>query len=98
MASNQYPFDKKAFMAQTPSDPLKIVKDGTLCYHNNHDARFPYLYKVESHPLVHNSDVIKHIYVYVEDTRSAAMRVKRLFEKDLKVPLGPDKTMASHGM
>jgi hypothetical protein len=98
MASNQYPFDKKAFMAQTPSDPLKIVKDGTLCYHNNRDARFPYLYKVESHPLVHNSDVIKHIYVYVEDTRSAAMRVKRLFEKDLKVPLGPDKTMASHGM
>ncbi|KIJ89475.1 hypothetical protein K443DRAFT_117939 [Laccaria amethystina LaAM-08-1] len=85
-------------MAQTPSDPLKIVKNGTLWYHKNRDARFPYLYKVETHPLVHNTDVIKHIYVYVEDTRSSAMRVKRLFEKDLKVPLGPDKTMAGHGL
>jgi hypothetical protein len=98
MASDQYPLDKKQFMAQTPSDPLKIVKNGTLWYHKNRDARFPYLYKVETHPLVHNTDVIKHIYVYVEDTRSSAMRVKRLFEKDLKVPLGPDKTMAGHGM
>jgi len=76
MASNQYPLDKKAFMAQAPSDLLKVIKDGTLCYHNNRNACFPYLYKVESHPLVHNTDVIKHIYVYVEDTRSAAMCVK----------------------
>ena len=98
MASEQYPSDKKGFMAKSPSDPCKVVKNGTLCYHKNRDARFPYLYKVESHPLVHNTDVIKHIYVYVEDTRNAAMRVKRLFEKDLKVPLGPDKSMAGHGM
>jgi hypothetical protein len=98
MASDRYPLDKKQFMAQNPSDPLKIVKNGTLCYNKNRDARFPYLYKVESHPLVHNTDVIKHIYVYVEDTGTTAMRAKRLFEKDLKVPLGPDKTMAGHGM
>jgi len=85
-------------MAQTLSDPLKIVKNGMLCYHKNRDAWFLYLYKVESHPLVHNTDVIKHIYVYVEDTRTTAMHGKCLFEKDMKVPLGPDKTMVSHGM
>jgi hypothetical protein len=97
MAENLYPSDKTRRMAHSPSDPLKIVKDGLLWFHKNRDERFPYIYKVDSHPLVHNTDVIKHIYVYVEDTRTEAMHAKRLFEQDLKVPLGPDRTMAGHG-
>ena len=84
-------------MAKTPSDPFKIIKKGVLCYHNNRDARIPYIYKVKSHPLVHNTEVIKHIYVYIEDTRKEAMEAKREFENLLKVPLGPDSTMAGHG-
>ena len=97
MADNLYPPDKKRCMAHTPSDPLKIVKNGQLWFHKHRDDRFPYIYRVESHPLVHNTDVIKNIYVYIEDTRPEAMRAKHLFEKDLKVPLGPDKTMAALG-
>jgi hypothetical protein len=97
MAENLYPSDKKRRMAQAPSDPLKIVENGKLWFHKNRDDRFPYIYRVDSHPLVHNTDVIKNIYVYIEDTRTEAMHAKRLFEKDLKVPLGPDKTMAGHG-
>ena len=97
MADTLYPSDKTRRMALTPSDPLKIVKNGKLWFHRNRDGRFPYIYKVDSHPLVHNTNVIKHIYVYIEDTRTEAMHAKRLFEKDLKVLLGLDKTMAGHG-
>jgi hypothetical protein len=97
MAENLYPSDKTRRMAHASSDPLKIVKDGELFFHKNRDERFPYIYKVESHPLVHNTDVIKNIYVYIQDTRTEAMHAKRIFEKDLKVPLDPDRTMAFHG-
>ena len=84
-------------MAHTPSDPLKIVKNGQLWFHKHRDDRFPYIYRVESHPLVHNTDVIKNIYVYIADTRPEAMHAKRLFEKYLKVLLGSDKTIAALG-
>ena len=84
-------------MVLTPSDPLKIIKHGKLWFYENRDDQFPYIYKVDSHVLVHNTNIIKHIYIYIEDTRTEGMHVKCLFEEDFKVPLGPDKTMAGHG-
>ena len=58
-------------MVLTPSDQLKIIKHGKLWFYKNQDDQFPYIYKVDSHVLVHNTNIIKHIYFYIEDSGMA---------------------------
>ena len=82
-----------------PPDPDLVVKDGILLFHPQRDSRFPYLYRVQSHPLVDemlDKTAIKNILVYIQDTEPSALKHLLDFENTLFVPLGPDESM--HGL
>jgi hypothetical protein len=80
-----------------PSDHRYQVPGGTLSYSPKRDARFPYLYAVPAHALVHSPEYITKILVHVVDTSIDARVARAKFEKTLSVPLGPNALMASHG-
>lgn len=77
------------------------VPGGTLLFHPNRDGRLPYLYTVQSHPLVDRSklrvDSPGRILVYIQDTSKEAMTAQAVFEDTLEVPLGPDELMVELG-
>ncbi|KAJ3508347.1 hypothetical protein NLJ89_g5806 [Agrocybe chaxingu] len=85
-------------MATSPSAPDLEVPAGTLLHHANRNSRFPFLYRVESHPAVTNRDVVKHILVYIHDTSPEAQAEFLAFEESLEVPLGPDELIHSFGL
>jgi hypothetical protein len=74
-----------------------VVDGGCLVYDEHRDERFPYLYEVSTHPLVHNTVAVKRILVYIVDTDPAALKGRAAWEDTLCVPLGPDAAMAQHG-
>ena len=102
MLPTRYPPDAQApFMQESgPSNPDFVVKDGTLLFHQQRDGRFPYLYRVSSHPLVDemiDKTAIKNILVYVQDTEPTALKQLLDFENTLFVPLGPNNLMPGLG-
>lgn len=98
----QYPPDPQApFMLESgPRDPDLVVNNGILLFHPKRDGRFPYIYRVLSHPQVDNmidKTVIKNILVYIQDTEPSALKRLLDFENTLFVPLGPDASMCDLG-
>lgn len=77
------------------------VPGGDLLFHPNRDGRLPYLYIVQSHPLVDRSklrvDSPGRTLVYVQDTSKETMKAQAEFEDTLEVPLGPDELMVELG-
>ena len=91
-----YPTDRITCMKEDgPSDTRFQVHGGNLQYLPTRDYRFPYIYSLESHTLVHSSEYIKKILVYIVDTS----RIKQAkFDHTLSVPLGPNSLMKEYGM
>ena len=69
------------------------IPGGTLQYKSQHDAHFPYLYKVPTHSLVHSPKHIKTILIHVVDTSIKAREACAKYETMLSVPLGPNANM-----
>ena len=93
-----YPFDRTACMVKDgPIDHSFQVTGGTLLYNPERDARFPYIYEVPTHALVHSPKHITKILIHIVDT-SIKARIKRAdYVKSLSVPLGPDAIMNNYG-
>jgi hypothetical protein len=103
MSMIRYPPDPQApfILESGPSDSDLVVKEGSLLYHPRRDGRFPYLYRVKSHPQVEemiDKTVINNIFVYIQDTEPTALKRLLDFEDRLFVPLGPDSSMHDLGM
>jgi hypothetical protein len=93
-----YPIDRTACMTvDGPTDRRFQITDGTLLYNPERDARFPYIYKIPTHALVHSPKHIKTILVHIVDTSIEARIARANYEKTLSVPLGPDKFMDNYG-
>ena len=80
-----------------PVDHRFQILGGTLKYNTKRDARFPYLYEIPTHALVHNPKYIKTILIHVVDTSVEALVTRAKFEKTLSVPLGPNAVMDNYG-
>ncbi|KAF8237338.1 hypothetical protein L208DRAFT_1248145, partial [Tricholoma matsutake] len=59
------------------------------------DSRFPYIFQVDSHPLVHDHDPLSPgcILIYIQDTLVEGLKALETFEASLEVPLGPDESV-----
>ena len=73
------------------------IPGGILQYNPERDARFPYIYEIPTHALVHSPEYIKKILIHVVDTSIEARIGHARFEKSLSVPLGPNANMDNHG-
>ena len=80
-----------------PVDPRFRIQGGTLRYNPERDARFPYLYEVPTHVLVHSPEYFKTILLRVVDTSIDAREARAKYEKTLSVPLGPNSNMENYG-
>ncbi|KAF8238223.1 hypothetical protein L208DRAFT_1243319 [Tricholoma matsutake] len=76
------------------------VPGGMLLYDVNRDGQFPYIFQVDSHPLVHDRDPLSpgHILIYIQDTLVEGLKALETFEASLEVPLGPDKSASNLGI
>jgi hypothetical protein len=74
------------------------IPEGQLLLNPNRDSAFPYLYKVDKHPLVTDQTHIQTILVLIVDTSKEARHALYNWESTLKVPLGPDSRMDDLGM
>jgi len=93
-----YPVDRSAFMSKEgPPDPRFRIPEGELVYRAQRDARFPYLYRVLTHALVHSPDHFKLILIRVVDTSIKARIRCAQFDRGLSVPLGPNALMDEYG-
>ena len=98
MSASAYPVDRSSCMTKKgPTTPRFQIPGGTLKYNPERDARFPYLYEITSHALVHMPEHIKTILIHVVDTSIEALVARAKFEKSLSVPLGPDALMDNNG-
>lgn len=79
-------------------DPAFCIREGQLLLNPNRDPAFPYLYKVDTHPLVTDQTHIQTILVLIVDTSKEARHALYNWESALKVPLGPDSGMDNLGM
>lgn len=93
-----YPIDRTScMMSDGPIDPRFQVKGGTLLYNPKRDGRFPYIYQIPSHALVHSPKHITKILIHIVDTSIKARTARADYEKTLSVPLGPDANMDNYG-
>jgi hypothetical protein len=93
-----YPTDRTMCMSKDgPIDPRFRVPGGTLLYKQERDARFPYIYEIATHTLVHSPEFIKRILIHVVDTSIEARKARAKYELKLLVPLGPDAYMENYG-
>ena len=93
-----YPSDRSACMSQEgPSNPRFCIEGGVLQYHPQRDARFPYIYQISTHALVHSPDNFTTILIRVVDTSVKARTSLAQFDKTLSVPLGPNALMNEYG-
>ena len=94
----RYPQDGLAYMNKNgPMDPLFRIANGELLYNAKHDARFPYIYEIPTHALVHSPQHIKKILIHVVDPSEEARITRAKFETMLSVPLGPNALMVKYG-
>jgi hypothetical protein len=80
-----------------PADRRFRVLGGILNYNANRDERFPYIYQITSHALVHAPDLFRTILIHIVDASVEARVARANFEKSLSVPLGPDALMNNYG-
>jgi len=80
-----------------PIDTRFRVAGGELLHSRQRDARFPYLYKVPTHTLVHDPKYLTKIIVHVVDTSVDARIERAKFANTLSVPLGPNILMKKYG-
>ena len=80
-----------------PTDHRFKIHGGTLLYNTERDAHFPYIYKVDTHALVHSTEYIKTILIHIVDTSINARMTRATFAQTLSVPLGPDAVMNEYG-
>ena len=93
-----YPIDRSSCMSKDgPADPRFRIPGGVLQYNSKRDARFPYIYRISTHALVHSPDHIKTILIRVVDTSTEARIRCAEFDKTLSVPLGPNALMKEYG-
>jgi hypothetical protein len=93
-----YPRDHSTLMSKEgPVDPRFHIPGGTLLYNPEQDGRFPYLYKISTHALVHSPEYIKTILIHIVDTSTEQRKARAKYEKTLSVPLGPDANMDNCG-
>lgn len=93
-----YPQDSLAYMnVDGPRDGRFRISNGTLIYNDKRDARFPYIYEIQTHAQVH-SPLIEKILIYVVDTSEEARIRHAKFANTLSVPLGPDYLMEEYGL
>ena len=87
------------YMLPTPGTEFVVSEAGQLLYHKSRDARYPYLYTVESHPLIDrsSSNSSGRNIVYIVDTDKVAMKKSLEFETGLKVPRGSDERIQELG-
>jgi hypothetical protein len=98
MSAFTYPIDRSSCMTSDgPIDHRFRISGGTLKYKAERDDRFPYIYKITSHALVHMPERIKTILIHVVDTSMEALVAQAKFEKTLSVPLGPNALMDNYG-
>jgi hypothetical protein len=81
-----------------PKDTRFQIPGGILLYNPERDARFPYLYEIPTHALVHSPEYVKKILIHVVDTSTEARVACAKFEKNLSVPLGPNIDMDNYGL
>jgi hypothetical protein len=74
-----------------------VVPEGRLWTNPNRHGNFPYIYQVESHPLVSDTTHMHTILVTIVDTSREARKSLYEREKSLYVPLGPESLMDSQG-
>jgi len=95
--STRYPKDRaKCELKDGPADRRFRISGGTLLYNPERDARFPYIYSVKTHKLVHDERITK-ILIHVVDTSIEARIDLATFHKTLEVPLGPNELMDRYG-
>ena len=80
-----------------PIDPCFQVPGGTLQYKPERDSRFPYIYEIPTHSLVHSPEYIKTILIHIVDISIEARKARAKYEFTLTVPLGPNAYMENHG-
>ena len=93
-----YPIDRTTYMNKDgPENPQFRVNGGDLQYLPMRDSRFPYLYSVPTHRLVHSSQYIKKILIHIVNTSHEARIKCAKFDRTLSVPLGPNALMKEYG-
>jgi hypothetical protein len=98
MSAFTYPMDRFLCMTKDgPTDGRFRIPGGTLLYNAERDVRFPYIYKLDTHALVHSTEYIKTILIHVVDTSINARETRAKFAHTLSVPLGPDAVMNKYG-
>ena len=93
-----YPLaSQNAMSFDGPTNPAFAVPGGRLLTNAARDAAFPYIYAVQSHPLVSNPNLTTILVIKVDTSREAR---RQLFNREQKlfVPLGPDSSMAERGL
>ena len=98
MSAPTYPIDRMSCMTNDgPTDRRFQIRGGKLLYNAERDARFPYIYEIKTHALVHSPQQIRTILIHVVDTSYDARVECATFAKTLSVPLGPDSIMDNYG-
>jgi len=97
MSIPKYPPDREQCMNRVPDEPGFVVADGHLIYMPNRDARFPYIYAVDKHPLNPHPEITKKILVYIIKNTDEFQKQSLKWENSLEVPLGPDARMKEYG-
>jgi hypothetical protein len=93
-----YPIDRSVCMRpDRPPDSKFHIPEGVLEYRAPRDTRFPYLYRVSTHALVHSPDYFKVILIHIVDTSLDARIRHAQFVETLSVPLGPNQLMDEYG-
>ena len=94
----RYPRNGSAYMDEDgPADLRFQIPNGKLLHHTKRDARFPYIYEIQTHILVHCPQQIKKILIHVVDSSEEALIACAKYEKTLSVPLGPNSLMENYG-
>jgi hypothetical protein len=92
-----YPRDRSMCMQKDgPIDSRFRVPGGTLRYNPEHDSRFPYIYEILTHALVHSPEHIRTILIHVVNTSIDDRKTCAEYEKMLSVPL-PNANMDNYG-
>jgi hypothetical protein len=95
---DRYPIDRDTFMNKDgPSDPRFRVAGGILQYLPTRDSRFPYLYSLPTHALVHSPQYITKILIHIVNTSREDRMERAKFDHSLSVPLGPNSLMMEYG-
>ena len=77
---------------------LVPLPTGTPVVLDGRDSRLPQYFRFDNHPLLSHVDGVRHVYVYLQDTRSAAMAEFYKFVKEQKFPNGTKTALENAGM